>query len=57
VLGVRLEIWMLCSASGTFHHADGKVTVIDEQLMCVNPLQFLTYAEEGFSGQMGALPS
>ncbi|WP_029115746.1 hypothetical protein [Mycobacterium sp. URHB0044] len=57
VLGVRLEIWMLCSASGTFHHADGKVTVIDEQLMCVNPLQFLTYAEESTSGKIGALPS
>ena len=47
---------MLCSASGKFHHADGKVTVIDEQLMCVNPLQFLTYAEESLSGEIGALP-
>ena len=56
VLGVRLEIWMLCSARGKFHHPNGNVTVIDEQLMCVNPLQFLTYAEESLSGNIGALP-
>ena len=41
--GLRLEIWMLATANGMFLDADGTRTLVTDQLMVVNPLQFLTF--------------
>ena len=50
--GLRLEIWMLATANGMFLDADGTRTLVTDQLMVVNPLQFLTYAEENLDGTL-----
>jgi hypothetical protein len=54
--GIRLEIWMLGTGNGVFHRPDGTRTLIEDQLMVINPLQFLTYAEENLDGTMPQLP-
>ena len=54
--GLRLEIWILATANGSFVDADGKKTLLEDQLMVVNPLQFLTYAEENLDGTLSTAP-
>jgi hypothetical protein len=54
-LGIRLEIWMIGTGNGVFHHADGRTTAIENQLMVINPLQFLTYSQESLEGTIPSL--
>ena len=50
--GLRLEIGTLATANGMFLDADGTRTLVTDQLMVVNLLQFLTYAEENLDGTL-----
>ena len=44
--GIRVEIWQIGTANGTFMLPDGRSVVLKDQLMCIDPLYTVGRAQE-----------